>query len=204
MALTMELIKLKAYVPEAALTQVLTLFDRENLRLEVVPSRVTRHGDYRQMPHGGHVITINHGENQYRFLLTLINELAHFRAYTEFGRSIKPHGIQWKNTFRDMMFPFLRPEVFPEAVLRPLALYLKNPKASSDSDLPLTLALKSFDPPSQKKYIFEIPEGRKFEIQRGRIFIMGTKRAKRFMCTEVNGGRVYLFQPHVSVTLLDD
>ena len=102
------------------------------------------------------------------------------------------------------MFPFLRPEVFPEAVLRPFALYLKNPKASSDSDLPLTLALKSFDPPSQKKYIFEIPEGRKFESQRGRIFIMGTKRAKRFMCTEVNGGRVYLFQPHVSVTLLDD
>jgi hypothetical protein len=204
MALTMELIKLKAYVPEAALDQVLTLFDRENLRLEVVPSRVTRHGDYRQMPHGGHVITINHGENQYRFLLTLIHELAHFRAYTEFGRRIKPHGIQWKNTFRDLMFPFLRPEVFPEPVLRPLALYLKNPKASSDSDLSLTLALKSFDPPSQKKYIFEIPEGRKFESQRGRIFIMGTKRAKRFMCTEVNGGRVYLFQPHVSVTLLDD
>ena len=65
--------KLKAYVPEAALDQVLTLFDRENISLEVVPSRVTRHGDYRQMPHGGHVITINHGENQYRFLLTLIH-----------------------------------------------------------------------------------------------------------------------------------
>ena len=72
MALTMELIRLKAYVPEAALDQVLTLFDRENLRLDVVPSRVTRHGDYRQMPHGGHVITIDHGENQYRFLLALI------------------------------------------------------------------------------------------------------------------------------------
>ena len=48
----MELNKLKAYVPEAALDQVLTLFDRENISLEVVPSRVTRHGDYRQMPHG--------------------------------------------------------------------------------------------------------------------------------------------------------
>jgi len=200
----MDLIKLKEYVPEAALTQVLTLFDRENLRLEVVPSRVTRHGDYRQMPHGGHIITINQGENKYRFLLTLIHELAHFRAFTEFGRGIKPHGIEWKNTFRHLMLPFLRPEVFPESVIRPLANYLKNPKASSDSDLSLTLALKSFDPPNQKKYIFEIPEGRKFETQRGRIFIMGPKRAKRFMCAEVNGGRVYLFQPHVSVQLLDD
>ena len=200
----MELNKLKAYVPEAALDQVLTLFDRENISLEVVPSRVTRHGDYRQMPHGGHVITINHGENQYRFLLTLIHELAHFHAFTEFGRGIKPHGIEWKQTFRRLMLPFLCPEVFPELVLRPLAHYLKNPKASSDSDLSLTLALKSFDPSNQKKYIFEIPEGKKFETQRGRIFIRGAKRAKRFICTEVKGGRVYLFQPHVSVSLLED
>lgn len=199
----MDLDKFKEYVPLAALTQVSALFDQEAVKVQVVPSRVTRHGDYRRLPGGAHVITINQGENSYRFLLTLIHELAHFRAYVDFGRGIKPHGVEWKNTFKQLMLPFLHPDIFPESLLKPLANYLKNPKASSDADFALTLALKSFDPPSQKKYIFEIPEGSKFETAKGRIFVRGTQRAKRFMCTEVQGGRVYLFQPHVQVHLLD-
>ena len=193
----------KEYLPEHAREQVSALFTQEDLRVEVVPNRVTRHGDYRRLPEGGHVITINKGENHYRFLLTLIHELAHFRAFSNYGRGIKPHGIEWKNTFKALMLPFLRPEIFPESLLMPLANYLKNPKASSDADFELTLALKSFDAANQKKYIFEIPEGSKFETQSGRIFVRGSKRTKRFMCTEQSTGRVYLFQPHVRVKLLD-
>ncbi len=199
----MELNKFKQQVPEAALMQVSALFEKQEVKVQVVPSRVTRHGDYRRLPNGAHIITINQGDNPYRFLLTLIHELAHFRAYLDFGRGIKPHGIEWKNTFKRLMLPFLRPEIFPETLLKPLAHYLKNPKASSDADLALTLALKSFDPPNQKKYIFEIPEGSKFETAKGRIFVRGSQRAKRFMCAEVQGGRVYLFQPHVQVNVLD-
>ena len=200
----MDLNKFKQQVPEAALAQVSALFVKQEVSVQVVPSRVTRHGDYRRLPNGTHIITINQGENKYRFLLTLIHELAHFRAYLDFGRGIKPHGIEWKNTFKGLMLPFLRPEIFPEILLKPLANYLKNPKASSDADLPLTLALKSFDPPNQKKYIFDIPEGQKFETEKGRLFVRGVKRSKKYMCTEVKSGRVYLFQPHVSVHPIDD
>jgi hypothetical protein len=197
----MDLDKFKEQVPLAALGQVTALFDQQEVQVQVVPNRVTRHGDYRRLPGGTHIITINQGENPYRFLLTLIHELAHFRAFKDYGRGIKPHGIEWKNTFKRLMLPFLNPEIFPEILLKPLANYLKNPKASSDADLALTLALKSFDPANEKKYIFEIPEGQKFETEKGRQFIRGAKRSKKFMCTEVITGRVYLFQPHVSVLL---
>jgi hypothetical protein len=200
----MDLVKLHQYLPKQAVDQVLHLFNQEHLKVDIVPHRRTRHGDYRRLIDGTHVITINQGENPYRFLLTLIHELAHFKAFSHYGRMIKPHGIEWKNTFRQLMLPFLRSEIFPETVLRPLAHYLKNPKASSDSDLSLTLALKSFDPKDDKTYIFEVPEGRSFKTQQGRTFIRGAKRAKRFICTEASSGRTYLFQPHVAVHVLAD
>lgn len=199
----MDLEIIKKYVPEEALAQVMTLLDREDLHVEVVARRVTRHGDYRRLPSGAHIITINQGENPYRFLLTLIHELAHFRAFKDYGSGIKPHGIEWKTTFKYLMLPFLHPRIFPDKLLPALANYLKNPRASSDSDLALTLALKSFDPPSQKKYIFDLQEGAKFKTEKGREFIRGRKRIKRFMCTDIQSGRVYLFQPHVSVYELD-
>ena len=200
----MPLSPVSRFIPGAADSKVQALLDVADLTVEVVPVRKTRHGDYRQLPNGSHVITINQSQNAYRFLLTLIHEIAHFQAFENYGRSIKPHGLEWKRTFKGLMLPFLNPEIFPESILRPLAAYLKRPKASSDADLPLTLALKSFDPPNQKKYIFELPEGSKFKTEQGRLFVRGEKKTKRYMCTEIDGGRVYLFQPHVSVNPLND
>jgi len=192
-----------SFIPEASKVLVQELLEFAELTVEVVSKRVTRHGDYRQLTNGSHIITINESKNTYRFLLTLIHEIAHFYAFVNHGRSIKPHGLEWKNTFKQLMLPFLTIEVFPERIVKPLAIYLKNPKASSDSDLSLTLALKSYDPPNKKKYIFELPMGSRFKTERGRIFVLCKKRRKRYLCKEVDGGRTYLFQPHVSVDLLN-
>ena len=125
----MDLVKLHQYLPKQAVDQVLHLFNQEHLKVDIVPHRRTRHGDYRRLIDGTHVITINQGENPYRFLLTLIHELAHFKAFSHYGRMIKPHGIEWKNTFRQLMLPFLRSEIFPETVLRPLAHYFDRPSS---------------------------------------------------------------------------
>ena len=155
-------------------------------------------------PDGTHQITVNANLNPYRFLVTLIHELAHLVAYQQFGRLIKPHGKEWKSTFQQMMLPFIRPEVFPIEVLPQLAQHFKNPRASSDSDPKLALALKQFDPPNDKYYIFEIPLGGYFELYNGRVFQRGNKRVKRFECTEVKTGRLYLFNPLAEVNLIEE
>jgi len=59
-----------------------------------------------------------------------------------------------------------------------LANHFKNPKASSDTDVNLSLALKQFDEPNDKTYIFEVPFGKNFKLYNGKVFKMGNKRIK--------------------------
>ena len=178
------------------------MIKKYNLHLKIVNERVTRHGDYRKTANGQHLITVNASLNTYRFLITLIHEIAHLIAFSEFGRRIKPHGKEWKFTFQRLMLPFLRPEIFPIQLLPLLALHFKNPKASSDTDAKLSLALKQFDPANDKNYIFEIPLGGEFRLYNGKIFKRGNKRVKRYECVETSTGKVYLFNPNAEVEFL--
>ena len=194
---------LQEYIPQAAIPKVLELLQHDNLTVRVKNERKTRHGDYRKLPNGKHQITVNTNLNHYKFLITLLHEIAHFEAYKKYGSFIKPHGQEWKRTFQYIILPFLNPEVFPNSLLPLLAKHFKNPKASSDTDAKLALALKQFDAPNDKTLIFEVPLGSTFKIYNGRLFKKGNKRTKRFECIEVATGRVYLFNPNAEVELIN-
>lgn len=193
---------LKKYLPDAAVGSINELIKVNNLHLKIVNERKTRHGDYRKLPNGQHQITINANLNKYRFLITLVHEVAHLVAFKKYGVSIKPHGKEWKTTFQYLMLPFLRPDVFPIDILPLLAHHFKNPKASSDTDEKLSLALKRFDPPNDKNYIFELPFGSTFRLYNGKVFKRGNKRVKRYECIELETGRMYLFNPNAEVELI--
>ncbi|RNC89232.1 MAG: sprT domain-containing protein [Allomuricauda sp.] len=191
---------LAKYLPERAVAPCFELIKTHGVHLKIVNHRVTRHGDYRRMPDGMHLITVNASLNQYRFLITLVHEIAHLVAFERFGRKIKPHGKEWKQTFQQLMLPFIRPEIFPHQLLPLIAHHFKNPKASSSTDTRLALALKSFDSEERtKSYVFELPEGSAFRLYNGRVFKKGKKRIKRYECTEMATGRLYLFQPNAEV-----
>lgn len=194
--------RLQNYIPPKALPRVLGLLEHDHLTVKVKKERKTRHGDYMRLPNGNHQITINSNLNPYRFLITLVHEIAHFEAYENFGKFIKPHGAEWKKTFQHLMLPFLNPDIFPVELLPLLAKHFKNPKASSDTDAPLALALKQFDEPNNKSYVFEVPLGREFKLYNGRVFKKGNKRVKRFECIEVKTGRLYLFNPNAEVEII--
>ena len=193
---------LKKYLPEAAVNSVLKLIKVHHIHLQIVKQRATRHGDYRKLPNGQHKITVNANLNKYKFLITLVHEIAHLVAFSTYGTRIKPHGQEWKHTFQQLMLPLLRPEIFPNNLLPYLALHFKNPKASSDTDTRLSLALKQYNPPSDKIPIFEVPYGGKFKLYNGREFIRGKKRVKRYECKETATGRIYLFNPNAEVEAL--
>ncbi len=189
-------------MPLYAVAPIFELIKLNNVHLKIVNERKTRHGDYRRMPNGAQQITVNANLNKYRFLITLIHEIAHLVAFEKYGRNIKPHGIEWKLTFRELMVPFIRPEIFPNKLLSLIAAHFRNPRASSDTDARLSVALKSFDPDNDKNYIFEIPLGSIFRIYNGKTFKKGQKRIKRYECLEIDTGKLYLFQPNAEVELL--
>lgn len=190
------------YIPERAVEPCFDLIRLNEVHLKIVDERVTRHGDYRKMPDGIHQVTVNANLNQYRFLITLIHEIAHLVAFKKYGASIKPHGAEWKHTFQQLMLPFINPEIFPSKLLPVLANHFRNPKASSDTDAKLSVALKQFDPKTDKNYVFEIPHGSFFRLYNGRIFKKGNKRVKRYECIEVSSGKIYLFQPNAEVEIV--
>jgi hypothetical protein len=194
---------LAKYIPEHAVKPVFELIVANQVHLKIVNERQTRHGDYRRGHTGKHEITVNASLNKYRFLMTLIHEIAHLVAFEKFGRNIKPHGEEWKFTFQRLMVPFIRPEIFPGHLLPLLARHFKNPSASSDTDTTLSLALKQYDKENDKNYVFEIPYGSLFRIKNGKIFKKIAVRTKRFECLEISSGKLYLFNPNAEVELIN-
>ena len=187
----------------AAQSQIQTLLNDKDLKITIKKVRKTRHGDYRKLKNGGHQITVNDNLNPCRFLITLLHEIAHYHTYQFYGNGIQPHGLEWKQMFQKIMLPFLRPDVFPNTILPLLAKYIKNPKATTDSDVHLSLALKSLDPPNNKIYIFDLKPGSTFIASNGKMYKKGKKRRTRYECIAIDSGRLYAFNPNAEVELMD-
>ncbi|MEZ4876542.1 MAG: SprT-like domain-containing protein [Flavobacterium sp.] len=194
---------LAKYLPEHAVETLFELIKMNSVHLKIVNERQTRHGDYRKGLNGKHEITVNANLNKYRFLITLVHEIAHLVAFEKYGRLIKPHGNEWKITFQRLMLPFIRPEIFPHSVLPLVANHFKNPTASSDTDARLAFALKQFDErKSDIHFIHEVPSGSFFRIKNGRIFQKKGLRVKRYECLEVKSGKLYLFNANAEVEII--
>ena len=193
---------LHKYIPEKAISIVQYLIEQHNFTLKIVNQRQTKHGDFRQLPNGKFQITVNNNLNKHQFLLTLIHEIAHHITYQKFGR-VQPHGKEWKTVFQHLMLPLLEPEIYPTDILPHLAKYLKNPKASTDTDTNLSLALRGFEAESGKNFIFDVPNGSKF-IFKNKLYKRGNKRRTRYECLNLSNKKAYLFNQNVEVTLYEE
>ncbi len=187
------------FLPPPAVGLCRDLIHSNLLEIKVVRPRKTRHGDFRRISPNRYLITINQMDNPYLFLTTLVHEIAHFNVTTSRSFRVKPHGQEWKQMFKSLMLPFLTPQIFPEHLLGLLAKHLKNPKATTESDLNLTLAFKKYDLPSEKIYIFELDLGDCFTVDNGTLFVRGEKRRKRYLCTSSLNRKKYLFSPQTQV-----
>ena len=190
----------KKHLPEDSIDLVIQLLNKYPHQLKIVKKRHTKHGDFRLNKDKKYQITINNSLNPHQFLLTLIHEIAHLVTHVKYKR-VRPHGNEWKREFQHLMLPFLKPSIYPIEVLPLLANYLKNPKASTDSDAKLAFALKSTQELSEKNFIFEIPFGSDF-IFKNRTFRRGKLRRTRYECVEINSKRIYLFNQNAEVELI--
>ena len=116
---------------------------------------------------------------------------------------MRPHGKEWKLTFQHLMLPFLTPDVYPLEMLTPLANYLKNPKASTDSDVKLSLALRENKAETGKKFIFELSLDDVFVFKNKR-YQRGNKRKTRYECLQLDSKRLFLFNQNAEVTIYEE
>ena len=151
-------------IPKSSVEYVRGLISSENIIFKLKKSRRTKHGDFSIKKNGLVIITINEDLNAYRFLITLIHEISHYFSVKNHGVHIKPHGIEWKNTFKKLLLPIINNDIFPDKILKFLSNYAKNPKASTDSHSDLSLALNNYNI-SKSKYVFNLNSGAIFRAQ---------------------------------------
>lgn len=187
--------KVLNYIPKSSISLVENLINENNLLIKIVKIRKTKHGDFKKFRDGSSQITINHIDNKYRFLITLIHELAHFRVNRNLIRRVKPHGTEWKKTFQLLMLPFLNNTIFPNKILSDLANYLKNPSATTDSNINLVISLSKYDVESSTVFLFDILNETLFQHNKNKIYKKIGKLRKRYICEEIKSKRKYLFSP---------
>jgi hypothetical protein len=188
---------LQPFIPEGSLPLVLEYIQQYKVHLTITRERKTVLGDYRHATDNkNHRISVNGTLNRYSFLITLIHELAHLATFLEYGNRVASHGKEWKRLYRHLLLKFMVIKLFPPDIMQALESSLDDLPASSCADEGLMRVLKKYDAPGSGEVMVEqIPEGSLFVLDGGRIFSKGKRLRKRYQCTEVATGKLYLFSP---------
>jgi len=187
---------LNEYLPAGSAGSVLQWFGTHHVILRITRSRRSKLGDFRgSTPSSPPVISVNHNLNPYSFLVTLLHEMAHAEVFLNNKRRLQPHGEHWKQAYRNLALPFLSPGLLPDPVEIAFGHYLKNPSASSTTNLKLAKALRIYDPHKDSTLISDLPAEALFALPDGRVFKRGDKLRKRFRCECLSNRRTYLFSP---------
>jgi hypothetical protein len=198
---------LRKYIPEFAVPTIALWIIEFDFKLKITKERSSKLGDYTSPQNGlNHVITINHNLNEYSFFVTLVHEIAHLKTFNQYRNRVMPHGEEWKQSFRDLMTPFLSTDNLPLDVLYALRKYLQNPAAASCSDATLMRTLKLYDTNDTNGHLIlleHLPYRTHFLYNGSRIFEKGEKLRKRFRCKEISSGSVYLFSPLAEVEVFE-
>ena len=105
--------------------------------------------------------------------------------------------------YAQLLDQFLKNKIFPDAIEKELLISLRNPAASSCAEDGLIRVLRKFNASdSSNRLVEELANQALFRIDDGRIFRRGEKLRKRFKCTEVKTGKVYLFSPVYEVEII--
>ncbi len=183
--------ELETYIPSNLFLYVRSLVENEAIDFKVVNQRSTKHGDFR-CNNDRYKITINKTSNKYRFLLTLIHELAHFFVFKN-NRLAKPHGLLWKQKFQSLLNPILNKEYFPINLLSELIDHMKNPKSSFCYDINLSKKLDLYDNVNDNVYLDQLNDGEIFYYRNLGKFKKINKIRKRYLCLRIDNDKKYLF-----------
>lgn len=183
---------LAKYVPPPALESSTELIVRREVQIVITRARVTKLGDYTNPRQDGfHKITINHNLNPFRFLITLLHEIAHLDTWNEYRDTVSSHGYEWKQSFRNLARPFVESGVFPTALAEVLRIHLRNPSYASCVDHKLERALKSFDGVKSTIPLEQLPYAAVFKLSDGLLLRKGRLLRKRFVCHALDSDSTY-------------
>lgn len=202
--MTADKIVLKEYLPEAAIEQVYSWIVHYKIHLKITRNRRTKLGDYRPpIRHPNHRISINYDLNPYAFLITFVHELAHLQVFEAYKNKVRPHGKEWKASYRKLMLEIMSADVFPSDIRQSISKSIVNAKASSTSELELSRILMKYDKENSTIRVEDLSLHSHFQTENGRRFKKGEKQRSRYKCLNLQNNRLYLFHPLTPVKKIE-
>ncbi len=198
---------LKPFLPEAAIPLVTKWIQTYPLHLKISKNRTSKLGDYRP-PQGGikyHKISVNHSLNPYAFLITFTHEYAHLLCFEKHKNRVAPHGNQWKQIYKGLLFELLDSKIFPPDIEVELTrTVLGNVYASSTSEKELQKVLSVYNTHEETGVMLEeLPDDTLFSIHNGKVFKKGDKIRTRYKCYCLTNKRWYYVSPIARVTVVE-
>ena len=181
---------LEKFLPENTLPFLKKWFGSYPCHLKITKNRNSKLGDYRKLPDKTFQITINGTLEPQLFFFVLTHELAHLIAFEKFGRKILPHGMEWKQTFREMLLESIN--VYKED-LKPIILkFSKSPKANFMASPDL---VKYFHKETEEGFVFveNLQIGEKFGYK-DEVFLIEETAKKRYLCINIKSKKRYYFK----------
>ncbi len=196
---------LAAFLPDGSFEQVVAYIQHYRVHLTITKKRKSYWDDYRHPVMGkNHRITVNGDLNKYEFLLTLLHELAHLLTFEQYRNRVEAHGVEWKTCYSNLLMQFVEKGIFPDDIKAALQRSIMNPAATANGETDLLLVLRKYNTRQNGLIpVADIPAGRLFQTENGRIFMKGLLRRKRFECVEVKSGLRYSFSAVTEVRLLE-
>lgn len=181
---------LEKHLPTHKAQLIISYLEESKCVLKITKPRKTKRGDFRQ--YGTNLsISVNHDNNTFRFLFTLVHEIAHLKTFLEYRHKVKPHGAEWKANFRELFSLLGVDEEFKQDddIFNVVTNELKNPKACSGVNVTVEKAFAKFDD-NQGIYLEELPIGETF-IFRSQVYQKLENRRTRVMCLNLANDRKY-------------
>jgi len=183
---------LQKYLPENTLPFLRKWFGDFYIHIRITKGRNSKLGDYRKMPDKSHQITVNSTLQPQLFFFVLTHELAHLIAFEKYGYRISSHGIEWKNTFREMLLESI--SVY-EDDLKPIIFnFSKSPKANFMSSPDLVRYFHIEDENDESVFLENLEQGNYF-LYKNQKFFINEKTKKKYICTNTDNGKKYIFKP---------
>ena len=172
-------------LPNPIAEYFVSIFNLYNIELRVVGTRKTKLGDW-SFRDGRHVITINNDLVAEEFFMTLVHELAHALTWNVYGNTVKPHGKEWKHSFRTQMLPLLV-GYFPAEVEESLREHMKNPLACSGRSLSVARSIHH-----ESMFLEDVPLGISFKLKNGLLLEKIEKKRTRWVCKSLIDNKYFI------------
>lgn len=185
--------------PEAARPKVRVIFESEKFNFLITRPNESKYGSFRAgMPGRNPVIFINRNLSKYGFLLIFLHEYAHFVVWKRQYKNAAPHGIEWKNCYREILYSFENENLFPD-ILRPhIRELIRTAPASFAKNMSLFDALLKLEGKAAPQRLSSLSAGAPFQLN-GRQFVVVDKLRTRYRCRCADDGRLYLISGNASI-----